>query len=131
MGFTVNGVPFDYWPISGLVEGHTSDILLVRYEVEQGWIATISATPDPRIRVFYRRAFIGHYTNLDVPRRFRASMFETSDVAFIDLQFYVQALAPISGLERVPVSVSIGTGGPARWGLGSSIIEVAGESTEG
>lgn len=99
-----------YWPISGLIEGQDSETLefTVPVPVTGG---ELSASADPRLIVWAREA--GDVTWVNVSE----NPIDLTALAGTDVDFecYVEALSPIEGLERVPVSVNAGTGSPAGW----------------
>lgn len=104
-----NGDELTYWPISGVIEGDDTDPLLFT-PTTQG--QKITATRDDRVVVKCRVAGAGPYTDisngsLDVS----ALMLDGS----VDFDIYATVMGPIEGLERIPITVTVGSSGPAGW----------------
>lgn len=105
-----NNDELTYWPISGLVEGETSEVLDFTIE-NPSTPAVLSANQDDRLIVWARK--VGDVSYVDIATTpYDLSGFSAGP---LDFQCYVEALTPIEGLERVPVTVSAGTSSPAGW----------------
>lgn len=104
-----NGDELTYWPISGLVEGENSEVLDFTLEIPDV-AATLTANADARLIVWAKKVGDASFVNISEDPYDLSSL--SGDV---DFQAYVEALSPIEGLERVPVSVIAGTGSAAGW----------------
>lgn len=101
---------FTFWPIPGLLEGQTSAVRTFTIDdlpLENG---TLYASEDDRIICWGRRTGIGSYQNLTT-NPIDLSVLSGN----IEFQTYVEALTPISGLERIPLSVVAGSSASAGW----------------
>ena len=98
-----------YWPISGLIEGENSEVLsfTVAVPTEE---ASITATYDARINVWVKKVGDASYVNISTNPYDLAGL--SGDVDFL---VYIEALSPIEGLERIPISIVVGSGSSAGW----------------
>ena len=97
-----------YWPISDLEEGDLSDVLT--FKITGPVSGKLVATNDPRARVWARVASVGSYVNISTG--FIALSLSSGDHSY---ECYVEALSPISGLQRVALSVIAAVAGQAGW----------------
>lgn len=104
-----NGDELIYWPISGLIEGEDSETLDFTVEIPVE-ASLLSATIDSRIIVWAKK--VGDVSFVDISNSPYDLSLLSGDV---DFQVYIEALTPIDGLERIPVSVMAGTSSPAGW----------------
>jgi hypothetical protein len=104
-----DGNELTYWPISGLVEGENSQTL--QFIVENTGTGKVSASVDSRLIVWARPVGNPIWVNIAVAP-IPLSGYPIGDV---DFECYVEALSPIVGLERVPVSVVAGSSSAAGW----------------
>jgi hypothetical protein len=97
-----------YWPISGLIEGENSQELT--FMLEGPTSGKLVGTEDDRVTVFARPKGVGaEYQDIsNVP-------IEVNIVVNTEYEIFVRANSPIEGLERVPVSVVLGSSNPAQW----------------
>jgi len=106
-----NGDELTYWPITGLVEGETSQVLtiLVTTPVVGGYLR---ASNDPRLKVWARPKDVGEdYVDI----RFTGIALADMPVGDTEFEIYVEAVTPITGLERIPVAVSASGASAANW----------------
>lgn len=98
-----------YWPISGLIEGESSEVLTCKVTVPDG-ISALSANQDDRVRIMARKVGDASYIDIsDTP-------YDLSSLSgVVSFQIYVEALSPIEGLERVAIAVIAGGGSSAGW----------------
>ncbi len=101
-----DGNELSYWPISGLIEGEDSETLV--FYVQGG--GTLYATESDKCIFWARR--VGDPTWVNVAVSPYSLVGLTGDIAF---EGYVEALTPIVGLERIPLTVVAGSSGPAGW----------------
>lgn len=102
----------DYWQITGLVAGQNSQPIDVKVDVPV-INGRLKASIDARAKVWVRRKSVGGaYTNVS-----QGSGFDLSNLAagVETFEVYVEAVAPITGLERVPVEVTASTSSAAGW----------------
>lgn len=100
-----------YWPISGLVEGESSEVLTFKVEtpVTNGLLA---ASKDDRVTIYARRKGVGaSYQDIATDPIDLSAL----PVGPTEFEVFIQALSPIVGLERVPIQVTSGTSTPAGW----------------
>lgn len=101
-----NDLELSYVPISGLGEGETTPVMIIKYTgPEAGLIATL----DKRVTVWARKQGIGGYADLSTDPITLPNGVETI------IEWYVQARSPIVGLERVPVTITAGRSNTAGW----------------
>lgn len=100
-----------YIPISGLVEGQSTPVFSVFVDLPStGKFTSESST---KARVMGREAGTMMYVDI-AQEPFDLAGMVGSEVEF---ELYVEALYPIEGLERIPLSVSAGEAKPAGWSL--------------
>lgn len=100
-----------YWPISGLIEGETSEVLTCKVTVPDG-VGFLSANQDSRVKIMARKVGDASYIDIsDTPYDL------TGLSGTVSFEMYVEALSPIEGLERVAVAVIAGSGSNAGWSV--------------
>ena len=106
-----NGIELTYWPITGLIEGESSQVLTIKVTtpVVGGYLR---ASNDPRLKVWARRKGVGA-SYVDI----RLTGIDISGMPVGDTEFeiYAEAVTPITGLERIPVAVSASGASAANW----------------
>lgn len=103
------GNQLDYWPLSGLVEGQLSDTF--PFKVATPAFAFLTATEDTRVKVWCRSVGVGLFQDIAI-FPINLEFFPAGDT---DFEFYVEALTPIMGLERVPITAVAAESEPAGW----------------
>lgn len=106
-----DGVSLEYWPISGLVEGEESEVLF--FEVNFGTAVAgriLLATPDARVKTWAKKTGDPSFQDIsDTP-------YDISGLSgVVEFQTYVELIGPITGFERIPISVAVGSSSPAGW----------------
>lgn len=105
-----NGDKFEYWQITGLLEGDTSQTMTVKIEtpVVRG---RLSCEASEKIKVWARIKDIGDFVDLN------ESPIDLSGLpmGWTDFEVYVEALSPIIGLDRVPMNLNVSSSGAAGW----------------
>lgn len=104
------GNEISYWPISGLVEGEDSETLDFTLELSGSLGVFLHATASAKCKFWARK--VGDVSWKDIA----VDPYDVSGLTGdVDFEGYVEALTPITGLERVPVSVFVGSSEPAGW----------------
>lgn len=115
-----NGNELIYWPISGLIEGADSEVLYFELDVPST-PSRLSATHDSRTNVWVKLLGGDADPPPDPPPHFGYLniSIDPYDLAGLDgvaeFNCIVEALTPITGLERVPLSIVVGTSSGAGW----------------
>lgn len=95
-----------FWPIS-MVEGANSEQIVFKIDTDTAGL--LKAELDSRMNVWVRPlGSVDPYTNI-------SSVGLSVGVGITQWEIYIQALSPITGLARIPLSVSVGTSHPAGW----------------
>lgn len=131
-----DGNELTYWPISGLVEGESSDILAFNFVNPSTGVnvALLASNLDARAIVWVRitdtalvisrgGTIIGggfHHPPGPTPGPWFNISAEPIDLAnyvagTLTFECFIEAMSPITGLNRVPFSVIAGVGGGAAW----------------
>ena len=99
-------IELTFWPIS-MVEGTNSEQIV--FKVDTDTAGLLKAELDSRMNVWVRPLGSGgSYTNI-------SSVGLPVGIGITQWEIYVQALSPITGLARIPLSISVGTSHPAAW----------------
>ena len=103
------GNELTYWPIT-LIEGEAGDPIIFTAPVPAG-TSRLLCTSDERVSVYVRQA--GTEDDFKDITRTQVPLYSPSgeDMSF---EIYVEG-GPVEGLERVPVTVSIGKSSRAGW----------------
>ena len=103
-----NGVPFPYWPISGLAAGENSQVMILRVRAEAD--AFLYASADPRATVYGRARDTVQWFDLaqDPPG------LEDGGDGYAEFEVYVYVANGV-GLERIPLYVGAGVERRANW----------------
>lgn len=105
-----NGDDLTYWPISNLIEGDDSEILI--FVLDTPIVGFLTADSDPRIKVWARENGVGSYQDI-TNDPIDLSGFSGPTTEF---QCYVESIdAQITGFEFVPLVVSASQTSPAGW----------------
>lgn len=104
------GDELTYWAISGLIEGEDSEVLDFTIEGLLGGPQSIYANLDARANVWVRKVGDASYTNVSLTPYVLDGI-----IGDRNFQCYIEALTPISGLERIPFTITSGTSSPAGW----------------
>ena len=110
MIFDANGNELIYWPISGLIEGENSDTLDFTVEVP-ATVASLTTTLDSRVNVWVKKVGDVAFVNIS-ETSYDLTGLGPGDV---DFQIYLEALTPIEGLERIPITITAGVAYSAGW----------------
>jgi hypothetical protein len=105
------GNELTYWPISGLTEGDSSEVLTIKITtpIVNG---ELFATSDDRYKVWARFKGVGDpYTDISAA----PLDVNVNPLGDRELEIYVEVLSPIDGFERIPISVVTGTSTSAGW----------------
>lgn len=118
----LNGNELTYWPITGLIEGQDSEHLIFS-EVLVNLHPSPTTDARPTNPTFLYASFDSR-VSVWAKQVSRAAPFRNISLYPLDLtgiegeinvEIFVRALSPISGLERVPISVVVGTSFKAGW----------------
>jgi hypothetical protein len=104
------GNDFEYWPLTGLIEGDDSEP--VGFTVTVPYDGELKASTEPKVIVWARVVTAGpSFTNIST------TGIDLSGYLAGELEFesYVEAVGPITGLERVYVNVGAFSPKPADW----------------
>jgi len=104
-----NNVEMIYWPINGLVEGQSTDPIVLRIDTPVA--GELRCEPNPNLRIMARVNGSGAYQDI-ASDPIDLSGFPAGQTEF---QIYAEALSPIAGALRVVMYVSTSLNGPAAW----------------
>lgn len=105
-----NGDDLTFWPISGLIEGEDSAILEFNFPTPQQ--GQLLSELDDRLEVYCREKDVGTFQDISQTPIVLSGYAVNAAREF---EIFVRALTPISGLERIPLGVSIGTSTASGW----------------
>lgn len=100
-----------YWPTS-LKEGETSEVIEI--QVETPFVGYLRATNDARARVWAKWMMFPANPFINISAGSGINLDGLSG-PFADFAVYVEALSPIDGFERVPLTVVQSENRPAGW----------------
>jgi hypothetical protein len=104
------GEELTYWPVEAMAPGDTSEVLTFSVPVED--VGFLQATEDSRVKLWVRQKGVGAtYQDITVDP-IDLGPIPTGDTEF---EGYVEAVGPVIGLERIPITVTAGLGHPAGW----------------
>ena len=111
-----NGNEMTYWPISGLTEGEHSETIRISVLIaENGYL---QAAQNSNLRIYARFLGTGDFADIaDSPVSLDGPLHNPPVSGRLDFEIYAAAVGPISGLERVALSVSASKGSSADWGV--------------
>ena len=103
------GSEVTYWPISNLIEGQITGVM--EFVIDTPVAGVLKTSSDGRLRVWARALGEPSYVNISVTG-LNLSGYGAVETTF---QMYAEALAPIEGFERVPLTVTAAVSSAAGW----------------